>query len=136
MPHTYKFADADKTTVVRDDGVTFPWPVGDTTTPGAVGANLGGRAGEEYRIDGCPMPAPFGAKDKAADKAKPKLKLRARKGAGKTKAGKKKAGEAAYVKDLKVEGGPAEEGTKERKPGRKPKAAKAKPKVKNGRKRK
>lgn len=62
MPHTYKFADAENRTVVRDDGATFPWPVGDTTTPGAVGAALGGFVGEDYRTEGCPMPDAFGAK--------------------------------------------------------------------------
>jgi hypothetical protein len=58
MPHTYKFANAEHTVVERDDGVTFHWLPG--TTPGEMGhAVLQGFAGEDYRLDGCPEPAPF-----------------------------------------------------------------------------
>jgi hypothetical protein len=127
MPHTYKFADAACTTVVRDDGATFPWPPGDATTPGAVGAALGGFVGEDYRTEGCPQPAPFGAKDKAgpvgvAD-VSPKFKLR-----GPSK-GKKRKGKYAKPVDADMHPPPLKH-----KPASKPKKAKkAKKPTKHGR---
>jgi hypothetical protein len=49
MPHSYKFANAEHTVVVRDDGVTLRWPAGMSV------ANIdGGRIAEEYRLDDGP----------------------------------------------------------------------------------
>jgi len=140
MPHTYKFADAEQTTVVRDDGATFPWQKG--AEPGAVGAQLGGFVGEDYRTEGCPMPAAFGARA-VADKGKLKLKLKLRKSAGKTKAGKKwvrkqakKGKRVAVVAPATKAAKPVDADMhppKERKPPRRPRH---KAKVKKGRKHK
>jgi hypothetical protein len=50
MPHSYKFANPEHTTVQRDDGASFVWP---------EGVNIGnvhshGRIAEQFRLDDGP----------------------------------------------------------------------------------
>jgi hypothetical protein len=104
MPYTYRFTDATKTTVVRNDGEEFPW---DPTRAATELLGAYGTVMAEYLADGCPVPADSkasrseAAKDEEAPPAEALKGKKAKAKKAKGDAKKDKKAERRLVKEAK-----------------------------------